>query len=352
VGHIRGIGARASLGRGVERPAGAGMMLNAQPQPKAQLQLEAGGSCILPSLSNVLLAMRTPKHGDEASAAAAAAQSEMWSHVQQLNAQLSAQHMNMWGASSLLALSQAHGKASAHGTESLSTTDSAPASPGENTSEDEKPPGRHAAAGVKSSEPAQPAAPPAAARRDAPAGELKSGTPAGAGSQYWPGRRWRERRDKKYDGDQDSRQSAHLQVAVLGLQKALNAPAKAKLLEAMRQYLDGVMTPERFAEAIKELVDQHNVIVPTGVAAPAVDAASRKRALGSEQADHAAPAAGCSTGRPGRSRDGKRSKNRGTHLARSSPAHAPGPAPGAEVEERESSGADAWNALVSVCSML
>ena len=352
------------------------MMLH-QAQAQAQLQLEGGGSCILPSLSNVLLSMRTPKNGDEASAAAA--QSEMWTHVQQLNAQLSAQHMNMWGASSLLALSQAHIKASArthaHG-ESQSTTDSGPASPGENTSEDEKPDGRHVAAGVKSFEDSKAAAvksfeaskaaalskasaASAAARRDAQAGEDKTEAPAGS-SQYWPGRRWRERRDKKYDGGRDTRQTAHLRVAVQGLHKALDVSGKAKLLVAMRQYLEGDLTPDLFAEAIKDLVDQHNVVVPTGTAPPPMDTASRKRTLSSEKAADSAPAASCSSARPGRSRDGKRSRTRATPSNRSAAAPAStSPAPGLVAEESEEgdstgahTGGNAWEALVSVCSML
>ena len=342
-----------------------GMMLH-QAQAQAQLQLEGGGSCILPSLSNVLLSMRTPKNGDEASAAAA--QREMWTHVQQLNAQLSAQHMNMWGASSLLALSQAHSKASArthaHG-ESQSTTDSGPASPGENTSEDEKPDGRHVAPGGKSFEASKAAAlskasaTSAAARRDAQAGEDKTEAAAGS-SQYWPGRRWRERRDKKYDGGRDTRQTAHLRVAVLGLHKALDVSGKAKLLVAMRQYLEGELTPDRFAEAIKDLVDQHNVVVPTGMTPPPMDTASRKRTLSSEKAADSAPAASCSSARPGRSRDGKRARTRATPSNRSASAPASiSPAPGLvaeESEEGDSTGAhtrgNAWEALVSVCSML
>lgn len=172
------------------------------------------------------------------------------------------------------------------------------------------------------------------------------------GFQYWPGRKWRERRDKKYCGEDISRQSEHLKVAVLGLQKALpSSAAKGTLLSAVRQYVDGEMAPEKFAEMIKSLVDEHNIIVPTGTLKPGGGANGRKRGL-EEDGEVSTPCTkAADSRRPGRARDGKRSKNRGSPASGQGSAGSSAAKSGkGEVKSEVAIGA--WEALVSVCSML
>lgn len=311
------------------------------------------GAGILPSLSNVLHAMRTSNKHEEAGADHNTA---MWNHVQQLN---------MWGASSLAALQAQHSGArspsSAHsGGDSRSTTDSGPATPGDNSSEDEKPElpristtsrrltiGAHKTAGLGGAA-GKASATATAANRDA-SNDDSTTTP---GFQYWPGRKWRERRDKKYGGEEDTRQSAHLRVAVLGLQKALTTTiAKSELMMAVRKYTQGQSTPEEFAETIKHLVDAHNVIVPTGTLVPNTgDNSGRKRALDTDHANAITPSPSASSARAGRNRDNKRSKNKNSPMMRVVGSIAV-PPPSMNVTMKEE-GNGAWEALVSVCSML
>ena len=322
-------------------------MVHAQPQaqPQSQAQHEAG--CILPSLSNVLHAMRASKHEDVVQEQAQSA-SAVWTQMQQL----SSQHANMWGAPGFSGLSSYSQSSGRSGGDSASS--SSPNSPGERVDEKPAPP-VHTAPLVdlaRCQQEPEAGKAPVAEKRDRHV-ETTSVVPPSSGLQYWPGRKWRERRDKKYGGEEISRQSEHLKVAVMGLQKALpTSDAKGALVSAIRHYLDGEMLPERFAEIIKSLVDDHNIIVPTGTLNPAADVNSRKRAH--EQEALTSPRSRAADARrPGRVRQGKRAKN-------SCSPSGGGGAAGASVGKssvQEGAGEEgnvngAWEALVSVCSML
>uniref|UniRef100_A0A7S0HTV0 Uncharacterized protein n=1 Tax=Hanusia phi TaxID=3032 RepID=A0A7S0HTV0_9CRYP len=115
--------------------------------------------------------------------------------------------------------------------------------------------------------------------------------------------------------------------------------AKCRLIAAMRSYMNSESTPEAFAEAIKTLVDEFHVVVPTGSGRDQRLAMPVKRRL---DATAAAPLAKrgrqepkveaiCYGGTLGMRAKGMSSKAAGV---------------GAEDSS------EAWEALVSVCSML
>lgn len=349
-------------------------------------QAHLEGACALPSLSNVLSAMRSSNNEIVPSSSA------MWAHVQQLNLQqlksqqlnvqqlnvqqlsaqqlnlqhlnahqinsqqLSAQQLSMWGASSLSSLTaQAHAsEASGHSDDH--TTDSAPGSPSDSPGspgecaaddhhEERKAGKRSYRAGVGEIESQTVGATSTASKKrtktSAPTREAKAETAALLGAQYWPGRKWRERRDKKYAGEEDARQSSHLKVALMGLHKALvTVQGKTALVEAMREFLDAKTTPEVFAETIKGLVDVHNIIVPTGTL-DGSDSPNRQRPY---ECDEMQPPISAR-----RSRENKRSRNRGAGAAA---ARAAASVALVSVKAEDAQANGAWEALVSVCSML
>jgi hypothetical protein len=334
------------------------MMLHAKPQQQHE------GGCILPSLSNVLHSMvhKSDDGGIDPSQAArwtqmqAQMQVQMQTQMQTQMHQLNAQHLGMWGVSSLLALnSQVQcSQSQSSGHSELSDTAS-PHSPSDTASMDEK----SEASSVSRSKPVGLVGLPGVAlvksRGDAvggaPVNDCSEGqTPANT-SPYWPQRKWRDRRDRKYGCEEGKLQSTHLKVALQGLQAALPITAKNELLDAIRQYLAGDITPEQFAESIKDLVDRHNVVVPTGSVIPAMDCAVRKRPIASDAHEDEAPVAAARHARP---RENKRSKNRGS--PNSLRANGGGvstnvaSAVGGVKEEVVHNGA--WEALVSICSML
>jgi hypothetical protein len=146
-----------------------------------------------------------------------------------------------------------------------------------------------------------------------------------------------------------------LRVAILGLQKALTTTAaKSELLTAIRKYTTGETTPEQFAETISDLVDTHHVIVPTGTLVASLDTPARsKRALHADDPkSHSTPS---SSTKASRARESKRSRNH------RSPAMRTAPFDDVVVPLKEErlvspaaaqAGNGAWEALVSVCSML
>ena len=320
----------------------------------AHQHAQCEGGIVLPSISKVLHAMRTSNSSDVLGG--------VFAH---LNVQ---QLATMWGGSSLSLMSLAAARApqsessahSSHGDDSRCTTDSAPGSPGspdgESTSADERREGTvyrdcaralapmgHESQPVDLLGPALQKAVGKVASKRAARAEMAAQPGALAGTAaYWPGRKWRERRDKKYAGEEDSRQSSHLKVAITGLYKALaTLEAKTALATAMRQYLAAEMTPEAFAETIKLLVDQHNIIVPSGTLALSNEGASVCKRPYEENTEPTTSAR--------RSRENKRARNRSHPPAnRGAVAAKPCPAIGIKVEEANG----AWEALVSVCSML
>mmetsp|Transcript_42868 Transcript_42868/g.67224 ORF Transcript_42868/g.67224 Transcript_42868/m.67224 type:complete len:321 (-) Transcript_42868:377-1339(-) len=81
-------------------------------------------------------------------------------------------------------------------------------------------------------------------------------------------KRWKE----KLDGvvhKSNQEKAAYLRLALKGLQDALPQAAKSQLVICMKDYMDKKTTPEQFAEAIKVLVDKHNVVVTCPAQRPA-----------------------------------------------------------------------------------
>jgi hypothetical protein len=160
-------------------------------------------------------------------------------------------------------------------------------------------------------------------------------------------RRWRLRLERKYAGAARGLVQAHLQVAVRGLAAALPPPGQRVLLAALRAYCGGEIAPEAFAELLKQLVDQYDVRVPTGLpnaqvaAAPPCSAAAALENIRSR--DGAKRGRDAAAG-PG----GGRVKQRKTAGLPSAPGGL-----GAKDKPKESGGDNmAWEALVSVCSNL
>lgn len=311
------------------------------------------GPGILPSLSNVLYAMRALNQHEDSGAEA------LRNHVQQQQ-----QQGNRWGASCLAAMS--FSSMHPHCAGSRSTTDSAPPSPGDTTSDDERleEVKTKCVHGANTCYMPQPtgllAVCPGKASTEGPASNRHAenegvGEVLESGSLYWPGRKWRERRDKKYLGHKDGRQSAHLRVAILGLQKALTTTAaKSELLTAIRKYTTGETTPEQFAETISDLVDAHHVIVPTGTLVASLDTPARsKRALHADDPkSHSTPS---SSTKASRARESKRSRNNNRSPAMRTAAFDDVVVPLKEerlLSPAAAPGNGAWEALVSVCSML
>jgi len=50
--------------------------------------------------------------------------------------------------------------------------------------------------------------------------------------------------------------------AVKRLQAVIPSQSKSRLLSHIRQYLSGESTPEEFADVIKDLVDEHGIVIP------------------------------------------------------------------------------------------
>lgn len=85
------------------------------------------------------------------------------------------------------------------------------------------------------------------------------------GGLDWGERRRKKMMDKAYQGFEGfprAQQVARLKQSVERLQGALPGDAKTTLRDHIRRYLVGEVTPEELAEGIKQLVDQHGVVVP------------------------------------------------------------------------------------------
>ncbi|KAJ1480337.1 hypothetical protein T484DRAFT_1811144 [Baffinella frigidus] len=78
-------------------------------------------------------------------------------------------------------------------------------------------------------------------------------------------RRWRVRLDRKYAQSQEAPALARLRVALFGLTAALPASAKTSLVSLIRGYTDRELSPEGLADAVKGLVDEYDVRVPSGI---------------------------------------------------------------------------------------
>ena len=104
---------------------------------------------------------------------------------------------------------------------------------------------------------------------------------------------------------------------------------------------------------IKGLVDEHNIIVPTGTLNPAADVTGRKRGLELDDASGSSSprTKAADSRRPGRAREGKRSKNRGASSGGQGGA-ASSVVKSSMQDNARGDGNGAWEALVSVCSML
>ena len=325
------------------------------------------GSCVLPSLSSVLQAV-APKDGAAAPALSPQTASVLWTQMQQMH-QLNPQQANLFGLQHLLALnsqlaaSQVQSLSSGHSEHSdgHSTTSGSPGSPTGECEGKQADAVREGVAGAGKEASTGPVRQQGAAGAKAPKTARGTGGSNAASaaqtdaSMYWPGRKWRERRDKKYGGEEKTRDSAHLRVAVQGLVKALtSSEAKTTLLTEMRKYAEGELTPETFAETIQTMVDEHNIMVPAGTLSTADMAANRKRPLSDEQDALPAPAV-----RAVRARDSKRSnagsKNRTGLKTGASRGDGPGCKDMSKVKGNMNGNVnkgDAWDALVSICSML
>lgn len=153
-----------------------------------------------------------------------------------------------------------------------------------------------------------------------------------------PGKRWKQKRDQKYGLVGSFAISARLRVSLQGLERGIPAESKPVLVQTIQRYLAKEISPEQFAESIQTLVDDFNVVVPSG---PTGEDAARQPQTESKKR----PAEETKTSPTVRAKPAKRAR------VQPMPAPAPAPAPVPVKQEGEAT-QSAWDALISVCSRM
>jgi hypothetical protein len=167
-------------------------------------------------------------------------------------------------------------------------------------------------------------------------------------------RRYRDRRDRKYAGAPHPVSVAHLRLAFAGLAAQVPLGARPALIKAIREYTCGAMSPEALADAVRAMVDQHNVVVVSGLPRTLARALAECDAAASSDAAKRSP-----TGKG----KGKRGAGREEAVMRPGKARRSSdltPAREAAKAQRTNAVAHpavtdnvmAWEALVNVCSRM